>query len=252
MPSFTSVVDWQGIGNRIQNMATCKLGTNVGGLLKRVCNNSNGLSRSLRRCAWTSVSTGKFSHTVGPIRSHDTLLSTTHRCNVNSGKRNFSYRDVDYVLNVKTGDQLHAGTDANIYIILHSESGEKSEPIKLDYLFRDDFERGQLDQFKLKSIAHLQDIHKIELYRDDKGVASDWYVDYIELESVASKKRFIFPAFRWIKPDRHYIIHHMDNCLPQMDPEPYYRTTELNQKREDYQCLMKVKGGPAQVSCFPC
>jgi len=168
------------------------------------------------------------------------------------GKSIFSYSDIDYVLSVKTGDQLHAGTDANVRIVLHSENGEQSKPMKLDYLFRDDFERGQLDMFQLRDIAHLKDIHKIEIWRDGKGLASDWFVDYIEIESTASRKRFLFPLFRWVKEGRRYVVRHMDNCLPQEDPEPLYRKEELAEKRKHYQCESKYPGSPAQVGVRAC
>jgi arachidonate 5-lipoxygenase len=155
---------------------------------------------------------------------------------------------VHYVANVKTGDQLHAGTDANIYIVLYSESGHKSKPINLDYFFRNDFERGQLDQFKLKNVSNLGDIHKIEIWRDDSGIGfSDWFLDYIEIEAEENQKQFMFPVFRWIKPHKHYIIHHMDNFLPQFDPEPKNRLEQLEEKRRAYECATKVPDGPAQV-----
>lgn len=55
-----------------------------------------------------------------------------------------------YTVFVKTGDRPNAGTDANVYIVLHGENGVKSKEMKLDVLFHDDFERGNLDKFKLK------------------------------------------------------------------------------------------------------
>lgn len=160
----------------------------------------------------------------------------------------FSHSSIDFLIKVKTGDQLHAGTDANVHVILHSESGQRSDPIQLDYAFRDDFERGQLDEFQLKGLEDFKDVHKIEIWRDGSGVAADWFVDYIEIESVRLRTRFMFPMFRWIKADRRYVIRHMDNCLPQDDPEPFYRKQELDQKKIDYQCASKFPRGPAQVN----
>ena len=149
---------------------------------------------------------------------------------------------------VKTGDQLHAGTDAEVKIILHSESGNHTDPIKLDYLFRDDFERGQLDKFELTNLTNVDDVKKIELFREEANVSSDWFVDYIEIENAGSGKQYLFPIFRWIKPNRRYVIQLMDNCLPQFDPEPQHREEELLEKKSTYEVIMKVPGGPAQVS----
>ena len=163
----------------------------------------------------------------------------------------FKQSGLSHIVNVKTGDQRQAGTDANVKLILHAESGQKSDEISLDYLFRDDFERGQLDSFQLKNLGHLGDIHKIELWRDNSGLGADWYVDYIEIENVDSRQRFVFPLFRWIKAHKHYIVRHMDNCLPQYDEEPDYRAEELEEKRRHYHCMAKFDGGPAQVSNAP-
>ena len=160
----------------------------------------------------------------------------------------FKHSALSHIISVKTGDQLQAGTDANVKLVLHAESGQKSDEISLNYLFRDDFERGQLDTFQLKNLRHLKDIHKIELWRDDSGLGADWYVDYIEIEDVNSRKRFVFPLFRWIKAHKQYIVRHMDNCLPQFDEEPEYRQEELEERRRHYQCQIRVDGGPAQVS----
>ncbi|XP_052225504.1 allene oxide synthase-lipoxygenase protein-like isoform X2 [Dreissena polymorpha] len=163
----------------------------------------------------------------------------------------FSYSSIDFLIKVKTGDQLNAGTDANVHVILYSESGQQSDTIQLDYAFRDDFERGQLDEFQLKGLEDFKDVHKIEIWRDGRGVASDWFVDYIEIESLRLRTRFMFPLFRWIKAGRRYVIRHMDNCLPQDDPEPIYRQQELDQKKIGYECASKVPGGPAQIKNMP-
>lgn len=165
------------------------------------------------------------------------------------GRSIFSHRKVNYKVDVKTGDQLQAGTDAKVCIVLHGESGEISDPINLDYFFRDDFERGQLDIFQLQNMKDMKNIHKIEIWRNSVGLGPGWFLDYIEIEDISSTKRFMFPVFRWIKPHKHYVIHHMDNSLPQFDPEPEYRHEELEEKRTQYECTMKVPGGPSQASC---
>ncbi|KAL3879853.1 hypothetical protein ACJMK2_032132 [Sinanodonta woodiana] len=159
----------------------------------------------------------------------------------------FSFGNVDYTVYVKTGDVIHAGTDANVKIILHGADGNKSTEILLDNVFKDDFERGNIDVFKLKNLSHLNDIQRIEFWRDTSGFGSNWFVDYIEIENMKTRERFMFPVFRWIKPHVHYVIREMDNCLPQEDPEIDSRKQDLEQKREVYQVAQKVSGGPGQV-----
>ena len=47
-----------------------------------------------------------------------------------------------------------AGTDSNVYVRLTGASGEESSLVRLDNTFRDDFERGSVDRFRVK----LEDI----------------------------------------------------------------------------------------------
>ena len=68
---------------------------------------------------------------------------------------------LDYEVQVKTGDVKGAGTDANVYLSLISESGIESRAIHLDCKWRDDFEKGNLDSFKVGGISKLGPIGKI-------------------------------------------------------------------------------------------
>ena len=47
-----------------------------------------------------------------------------------------------------------AGTDSNVFVRLTGASGEESALVRLDKPFRDDFERGSIDKFRIK----LEDI----------------------------------------------------------------------------------------------
>ena len=47
-----------------------------------------------------------------------------------------------------------AGTDSNVFVQLTGCSGEESAFVRLDNTFRDDFERGSVDRFRIK----LEDI----------------------------------------------------------------------------------------------
>ena len=49
-----------------------------------------------------------------------------------------------------------AGTDSNVFVRLTGESGEESSLVRLDNMFRDDFERGTVDRFRVK----LEDVGK--------------------------------------------------------------------------------------------
>lgn len=54
----------------------------------------------------------------------------------------------------QTGSMKFAGTDANISIRITGAGGDRTSRAKLDNAFRDDFERGCTDKFRVK----LEDI----------------------------------------------------------------------------------------------
>lgn len=160
-------------------------------------------------------------------------------------------QNAQFVIYVKTGDKKNAGTDANVKIKLHGPNGSNTDGLTLDNFFRNDFESGQLDVFPIKEIK-VKDfgsvVSKVEFWRDNAGIGADWFVDKIVVENNKTNESFTFPVFRWIKPDYHYIIEHLDTSLPQFDPHKDQRLEELEDKRLVYQNTQKVPGGPAQVN----
>ena len=154
---------------------------------------------------------------------------------------------IDYIFYVRTGDRKNAGTDANIKVILYGDGDKKTDKIKLHNTFRNDFERGQLDTFEVKKQVRLRSIEKIELWRDNFGFGSEWYVDYITIRRKDRNDEFNFPIFRWIEAKKHYIFRLHDTMLPQHDPEAAQRWAEIKRKKEKYVAIQKVPGGPAQV-----
>ena len=66
---------------------------------------------------------------------------------------NSSRKDIE--IKVKTGDVKGSGTDSNVYCILIDENGTRSHDIKLDCMFRDDLERGNVDKFVVSNVDYL-------------------------------------------------------------------------------------------------
>ena len=155
--------------------------------------------------------------------------------------------DVDYVIDVKTGDKLFSGTDANVYVKLHSHSGGCSEEKLLDCFFKNDLETGQTDRFKHKRQTNLPSVDYIALWRDDAGILDNWYVDFIRVTNTATNQVFEFPIFRWIKAGMKYRIAHLDTSLPQADGFIDQRKLELEDKRSRYEVTTNITNGPAQV-----
>lgn len=152
-----------------------------------------------------------------------------------------------YTIYVKTGDKKFAGTDANVYIILCDSAGNRTKSFHLDKFFRDDFERGNLDDFVLEDEVDLCDIDEIELWRDNYGFGDEWFVDFIQIHTEKSVD-YSFPMFKWIKANYHYKIKHLDTSIPQFDPYQEQRENELLDKQMVYQLCQKAIGLPAQVS----
>ncbi|XP_033743196.1 allene oxide synthase-lipoxygenase protein-like [Pecten maximus] len=153
-----------------------------------------------------------------------------------------------YDISVKTGDKKKSGTDANVKICLYCDDGNKTDNYNLDKFFKNDFERGQKDSFSVKGMS-LTRVDYIELWRDTAGIMDDWFVDIVEV--VCSKQVFVFPFFRWIKPNYRYKIRHLDTSLPDNDPFKEQRRMEINNAREQYELEVKVPGFPAQVKSLP-
>ncbi|CAC5359763.1 ALOX5 [Mytilus coruscus] len=157
---------------------------------------------------------------------------------------------VSYKITVKTGDKKGAGTDANVYIILHGK-GIQTNKYALDTFFKNDFERDNIDNYSVDSENNIPEVQRIELWRDAYGLFSNWYLDWIEVTNLATNITSIFPAMKWIKENQRYFFNHIDTCLPQDDPFKEMRMVELQNIQRDYQLQVKVPGLPAQVKELP-
>lgn len=156
----------------------------------------------------------------------------------------------NYTVYVQTGDRPKAGTDANVYIVLHGEGDQQSKETKLDVLFHDDFERGQLDKFKLK-YQPFSTLEYIELWRDTSGFKHEWHIDTIMVVNKETKIKTVFPIFRWIRPNYRYKFFPLDTSLPQYDQQRDQRQRELEEKRLLYELEPKSPGLPPQVKTLP-
>lgn len=174
-----------------------------------------------------------------------------------------SSKHVDYEVIVKTGDVKGAGTDSNVYIALIDEEGRKSRDIFLDCKWRDDFEKGNTDVFKVSNVTGLGHICRLELWRDSTGLNDDWFVEWIKVKPIRRSKTenksttltekeqregIPFPCNRWIKENARFALVQYDAVLPQFDDRKSQRKDELERKRELYEFKEKAPGLPRQVS----
>lgn len=152
---------------------------------------------------------------------------------------------MDYTIIVKTGDRFLSGTDSTVHVVLHGNTGQATKPAVLDNLFRNDFEQGATDEFCICD-GDVGDIEWVEVWRDDFGVAAEWFLERITVES--KEKQFHFPFLRWIKAHERYRIQHLDTFLPQDDRFADQRSAHIEEKRRMYELSVKGPGLPAQVT----
>lgn len=172
----------------------------------------------------------------------------------------FSSRDFKII--VKTGDCKGAGTDSNIRCVLYDETGAKSRSIHLDCLWKDDFERGNIDTFNVRNVKNLGTIIAMEISRDTKGFKDDWFLEYIIVKQhtkvgstlkdmFLEDKEFAFPIHRWISGKKKYVFYVYDSILPQFDKRVNQRSQELQEKRKFYRFCEDCLGLPRQIEELP-
>ena len=104
-----------------------------------------------------------------------------------------------YTVKVATGNVWHAGTDANVWMVMEGDLGV-TEQIGLktsDKLNK--FEQNQVDTFQL-NIADIGHVHKLSIGHDGSGLMSGWFVHNIVVEYTDddSPRVIEFVADRWL------------------------------------------------------
>ncbi|KAK7479806.1 hypothetical protein BaRGS_00028986, partial [Batillaria attramentaria] len=115
-----------------------------------------------------------------------------------TGLRKKKEKRVPYQAWVFTSDIKHAGTDANVYMVIYGEKG-KSDDIPLENK-GDSFEAGHMDMFKFDTVD-VGTPYKIRVWHDNSGAFAGWHLNKIELQSMGSKTRYTFPCDRWLAQD---------------------------------------------------
>lgn len=85
-----------------------------------------------------------------------------------------------YTVVVQTSDLKGAGTDANVYVVLHGADGKKTDKLELHAASHDDFERAQRDTFTLQ-VPDVGEVERIEIGHDGTSVKPAWHLDHVEV-----------------------------------------------------------------------
>ncbi|KAF7660325.1 hypothetical protein LDENG_00284760 [Lucifuga dentata] len=103
-----------------------------------------------------------------------------------------------YTINVKTSDVSGSGTDANVWLIIFGENGDTGTIMLKDSNKSNKFERKQTDTFRFSDILSVGELSKLRVWHDDKGLASGWHLEYIDVLDESMDKTFLFPCDRWL------------------------------------------------------
>ncbi|XP_076316229.1 allene oxide synthase-lipoxygenase protein-like isoform X3 [Tachypleus tridentatus] len=156
-------------------------------------------------------------------------------------------RTQKYEVHVVTGDRFGAGTDANVWLVLHDGQGQKSSVVKLNSLWTNDHERNTTGKYVVTVAEDFGEVIKVEFWRDSYGFGDDWFLDRIEVHKLPTEEVHYYPVHRWVVANVHYVIHEFDCTLPEDDHNIKQRQTELERIRDEYRIHYHVPGGPAQV-----
>jgi hypothetical protein len=91
-------------------------------------------------------------------------------------------RSLTYTVDVYTGDKRGAGTDANVYCILHGKLGDTGErQLTKSTQHTNKFERKQLDTFVLDAVD-LGELQSLTIGHDGSGPGAGWHLDKVAVK----------------------------------------------------------------------
>jgi hypothetical protein len=106
---------------------------------------------------------------------------------------------ITYDISIFTSDIRHAGTNANIYIVLFGEKGEANEVhLKNE---SNNFERGKCDRFRIET-SDIGRLLKIRVRHDNKGDSPGWHLDRVEIVNTLTKEKYSSVCNRWFAVDK--------------------------------------------------
>ncbi|XP_059505870.1 lipoxygenase homology domain-containing protein 1 [Stegostoma tigrinum] len=105
-----------------------------------------------------------------------------------------------YTVHVITGNVMGAGTDANVFINIYSETTDTGERCLKMSNHLNKFERGQEDIFLIKAID-LGVLRKLRIRHDNTGGNAAWFLDRVEIVDEKDDTTYFFPCERWLAVD---------------------------------------------------
>jgi arachidonate 5-lipoxygenase len=151
-----------------------------------------------------------------------------------------------------TGDVKGAGTDAKVGFRLYDDKKNSTKDIELEH---------QLNQITPGSVVSAKvpmsalppgfgSVSTVEVWRNNFGVASEWFLETIKVEDIKSQTVHHFTSHRWIHASKRYFLY-QHSTLPQFDEHKEHRLSELEEKRLEYEYTVKAAGLPVQGKQLP-
>ena len=127
-----------------------------------------------------------------------------------------SGKDVNYKIEILTGDMPYAGTDALVFVSLYGKpddkgqrqlSGEAFLGEKIGTTSTNPFERGQLDTFDLSTIGSemkwdVDNVDYLSLRHDNRNKDAEWYARGVKVTNLTTKKEWLFVPDQWLDDAR--------------------------------------------------
>lgn len=105
-------------------------------------------------------------------------------------------KPIQYEVAVYTADVAHAGTDANVNIVIYGDNGDTGQR-KLTKKMVNLFEKGQRDVFTLEALD-LGQLKRLRIEHDNKGFGAGWMLDKVEVTNLESSEMIAFPCNQWL------------------------------------------------------
>lgn len=108
----------------------------------------------------------------------------------------------EYVIEVFTGDERRAGTDANVYLTLIGDKDDSTEKALVkSETHLNKFERNHMDRFVIHD-RNYGDLYGIKLRHDNSGAMAEWFVDRVEITDKLRNKKYVFICQKWLSLHR--------------------------------------------------
>ncbi|XP_052772283.1 uncharacterized protein LOC128211482 [Mya arenaria] len=101
-----------------------------------------------------------------------------------------------YIITVSTGDYPNAGTDANVFVLLHN--GKKKQDSGKVWLSDWKFKRGMAEIFDINLQLMLSPLTSLKIGHDDTGLETGWYCEQVIVYCPNTGIEQFFPCRKWL------------------------------------------------------